>query len=68
MTTIGWLDQTYFLLGLLPSLLTRNRCCATRDADTDDAGQPRSTHKVLILGKGVGTPALKGCSFKIRVT
>ena len=20
MTTIGWLDQTYFLLGLLPSL------------------------------------------------
>ena len=27
-----------------------------------------STHKVLILGKGVGTPALRGCSFKVRVT
>ena len=23
-----------------------------------------STHKVLILGKGVGTPALRGCSFR----
>ena len=27
-----------------------------------------STHKVLILGKGVGAPALRGCSFKVRVT
>ena len=27
-----------------------------------------STMKVLILGKGVGTPALRGCSFKVRVT
>ena len=27
-----------------------------------------STHKVLILGKGVGTPALRGCSFRVRVT
>ena len=27
-----------------------------------------STHKVLILGKGVGTPTLQGCSFKVRVT
>jgi hypothetical protein len=27
-----------------------------------------STHKVLILGKNVGTPALLGCSFKVRVT
>ena len=69
MTTIGWLDQTYFLLGLLPSI-----------ADPDSAlrnpqykplmlpGGLGSTHKVLILGKGVGAPALKGCSFTIRVT
>jgi hypothetical protein len=27
-----------------------------------------STHKVLILGKDVGTPALVGCSFKVRMT
>ena len=27
-----------------------------------------STLKVLILGKGVGTPALKGRSFKVRAT
>ena len=27
-----------------------------------------STHKVMILGKGVGTPALQGCSYKMRVT
>jgi SAM-dependent MidA family methyltransferase len=27
-----------------------------------------STMKVLILGKDVGTPPLKGCSFKVRVT
>ena len=27
-----------------------------------------STFKVLILGKGVGTPALKGCSYRVRVT
>jgi len=24
--------------------------------------------KVLILGKGVGTPALRGCSYRMRVT
>ena len=27
-----------------------------------------STMKVLILGKGVGTPALQGCSYRMRVT
>jgi hypothetical protein len=27
-----------------------------------------STHKVLILGKGVGAPVLRGCSFRVRVT
>ena len=27
-----------------------------------------STHKVLILGKGVGMPALAGCSYRVRVT
>jgi hypothetical protein len=27
-----------------------------------------STFKVLLLGKGVGAPALAGCSFKVRAT
>ncbi len=27
-----------------------------------------STLKVLLLGKGVGTPALRGCSYRMRVT
>jgi len=27
-----------------------------------------STHKVLIFAKGVGTPALKGCSYRVRMT
>jgi SAM-dependent MidA family methyltransferase len=69
MTTLGFLDQTYFLMGL--------------GAVTADAGDLKrrlalktllmpgglgSTHKVLILGKGVGTPKLAGCSFRVRVT
>ena len=27
-----------------------------------------STLKVLLFGKGVGTPALRGCSYRSRVT
>jgi hypothetical protein len=27
-----------------------------------------STMKVLIFGKGVGTPVLSGCSYRMRVT
>ena len=27
-----------------------------------------STHKVLLFGKGVGTPTLRGCSYRVRVT
>ena len=27
-----------------------------------------STHKVLILGKGVGSPTLRSLSFKVRAT
>jgi hypothetical protein len=27
-----------------------------------------STHKVLIFGRGVGRPALKGCSYRVRLT
>ena len=69
LTTLGFLDQTYFLLGLLPSL--RNPQSAIRNPQFKTLVMPGglgSTHKVLILGKGVGTPALRGCSFRMRVT
>jgi SAM-dependent MidA family methyltransferase len=69
MTTIGFLDQTYFLMGLLaglpdPSSAIRNPQFKTLMVP----GGLGSTHKVLILGKGVGAPALRGCSFRVRVT
>ncbi len=69
LTTIGFLDQTYFLIGL-----------GAADLDVSDLkkrlalktllmpGGLGSTHKVLILGKGVGAPALVGCSYRMRVT
>ena len=68
---LGLLDQTYFLLGL--GALDG----ATRVTDGVDALKQRlalktlllpgglgSTHKVLLLGKHVGAPALRGCSFR----
>jgi SAM-dependent MidA family methyltransferase len=69
MTTIGFLDQTYFLMGLLehaadPQSAIRNPQLKTLIMP----GGLGSTHKVLILGKGVGSPALKGCSFSRRAT
>jgi SAM-dependent MidA family methyltransferase len=69
MTTIAFLDQTYFLLGLLPNV--RDPQSALRNPQSKTLLLPGglgSTHKVLILGKGVGTPTLQGCSFKVRVT
>jgi SAM-dependent MidA family methyltransferase len=75
MTALGFLDQTYFLMGLLDG--------ADITADLPPAGQMKqrlalktlllpgglgSTFKVLLLGKGAGTPALKGCSYRMRVT
>ena len=66
---LGFLDQTYFVLGLVDGW------SATAFAERAGAmktlimpGGLGSTHKVLILGKGVGTPPLRGCSFKVRVT
>ena len=68
--TLGFLDQTYFLMGLI----------STNTVSLSDARQRRafktllmpgglgSTMKVLILGKGVGRPALAGCSYRVRVT
>jgi SAM-dependent MidA family methyltransferase len=72
LATIGFLDQTYFVLGLLSGAANVD---APPDAPTARAlktlmmpGGLGSVMKVLILGKNVGTPALKGCSFGVRVT
>ena len=68
LTTLGFLDQTYFLLGLAnfenPTNLKQRLALKTLLMP----GGLGSTHKVLILSKGVGTPALQGCSYKMRVT
>ena len=69
MTTIGFLDQTYFLMGLVEAL--PDATAAIRNPKFKTLMMPGglgSTHKVLILGKGVGAPALRGCSFRVRVT
>jgi len=69
LTTIAFLDQTYFLMGLLDAL--SNPQSAIRNPQLKTLILPGglgSTMKVLILSKGVGAPALKGTSFKVRVT
>ena len=67
LTTIAFIDQTYFVLGLLPSI--PNPQSAIRNAKMLlMPGGLGSTHKVLILGKGVGAPALSCLSFGGRVT
>ena len=67
LTTIGFLDQTYFVLGLLPAL-SPLPSALTQLKTLLMPGGLGSTHKVLIFGKGVGSPALQGCSFRVRVT
>jgi SAM-dependent MidA family methyltransferase len=71
LTTLGFLDQTYFLLGLLEA----SNASDIRDLHDRLAlktlvmpGGLGSTQKVLILGKGVGHPRLLGCSYRQRVT
>jgi SAM-dependent MidA family methyltransferase len=71
--TLGVLDQTHFLLGL-------GALDGAESAEDSTTALRRrlglktlllpgglgSTHKVLLLGKGVGRPALRGCSFQTR--
>jgi SAM-dependent MidA family methyltransferase len=67
--TLGLLDQTYFLLGLAAGWNGGTSAERTRALKTlVMPGGLGSTMKVLILGKQVGTPRLKGCSFKVRIT
>jgi SAM-dependent MidA family methyltransferase len=69
MTALGFLDQTYLLMGLLDGLRDPQGAIRNRQFKTLMLpGGIGSTHKVLILGKGVGMPALRGFSFRVRVT
>ncbi|MCM3881310.1 MAG: SAM-dependent methyltransferase [Vicinamibacterales bacterium] len=74
--SLGRLDQTYFMLGLgldemmaldqsfEPSAMQRRLALKTLLLP----GGLGSTHKVLLFGKDVGKPTLKGLSYRIRVT
>ena len=72
--TIGSLDQTYFLLGVgtgewfepADSVAAIRRRLALKTLLVP--GGLGSTHKVMIFGKNVGSPRLRGCSFSRRVT
>ena len=93
LATLGFLDQTYFLMGLVGSLGSGgspgspgspsnpenlvdlvnpvnlvNLECRLALKTLLMPGGLGSTLKVLLLAKGVGTPALRGCSYRMRVT
>jgi SAM-dependent MidA family methyltransferase len=76
LTTIGRLDQTYFMLGLgLDEMVALDQSFETSAVHRRLAlktlllpGGLGSTHKVLVFGKGVGKPRLKGLSYRVRVT
>ena len=71
---LGVLDQSYFLLGLGalddPGITASTGALKQRLALKTllVPGGLGSTHKVLLLGKQVGAPPLRGCSFRTRVT
>lgn len=83
LTPLALLDQTYFLMGLLEAGAGAAGADAASDSRTPGVlamkrrfalktlllpGGLGSTFKVLLLGKDVGTPSLKGCSYRVRVT
>jgi SAM-dependent MidA family methyltransferase len=76
LTVIARLDQTYFLLGLAaPGLVDDSADVGTAALKKRLVlktlllpGGLGSTQKVLIFGRNVGTPALRGCAFGTRLT
>jgi SAM-dependent MidA family methyltransferase len=76
LTSIGRLDQTYFMLGLgMDEMMRLDQAFEPVAVQRRLAlktlllpGGLGSTHKVLLFGKNVGKPALKGTSYRIRVT
>jgi SAM-dependent MidA family methyltransferase len=69
METLGFLDQTYFLMGILnrSARLSTDRASGALKTLMLPGGLG-STHKVLLLGKNVGRPSVLGTSFRVRVT
>jgi len=65
--TIAFLDQTYFLLGIVSSS-PRPPAPSPGLKTLLLPGGLGSTMKVLILGKGIGAPPLLGTSFRVRAT
>lgn len=75
---LGLLDQSNFLLGLGALDETETETDPVTSAKAVKHRQALktllvpgglgSTHKVLLLAKQVGTPALRGCSFRARAT
>jgi SAM-dependent MidA family methyltransferase len=76
LTTLGRLDQTYFLLGLGLADMLENPTAGTVAGIQHSLalktlvmpGGLGSTQKVLLFGKGVGRPSLLGCSYRVRLT
>ena len=73
LATLGFMDQTYFLMGILAGAssnplnpLNLNDRLALKTLLMP--GGLGSTHKVLVLGRNVGTPVLRCASFGQRVT
>ncbi len=76
LTLVGLLDQTYFLMGLgITNHLSKQKNETTLNLKRRLAaktlllpGGLGSTHKVLVFSKGIETPRLRGCSYRLRVT
>jgi SAM-dependent MidA family methyltransferase len=75
LTTLALMDQTYVLLGLLNEWSAKASAERTATAPVQRAlktlimpGGLGSAMKVLILGKHMGRPQLRGCSFGGRLT
>jgi SAM-dependent MidA family methyltransferase len=73
--TLGLLDQTYFLMGLMDAQAFEEPATAIEQIKRRLAlktlllpGGLGSTMKVLLLCRGVGAPRLRGCSVAMRMT
>jgi SAM-dependent MidA family methyltransferase len=69
MQLVARLDQTYFMMGLgldeLPEMALKRRLALKTLMLPGGLG---STHKVLIFGKDVGAPRLRGVAYGERLT
>jgi SAM-dependent MidA family methyltransferase len=68
LTSLGFLDQTYFVMGLAAELDAPDLKTRLALKTLMLPGGLGSSHKVLILGKDVGSPSLAACSYRVRVT